>query len=87
MIRPSSFFPQLRYAAAPDRWIGNDSFRLPDRAATEAYLASIRAGRDDVLETRVVDSSFKPTHIWNFEHGVLIPRGMGSRSPHQDKRR
>jgi hypothetical protein len=69
----TSYCPQTRFAAAPDRWFGGEGVRYATRAEAEASLAEIIAARPDLLETRVVESIRKPTNIW--QDGYSIPRG------------
>ena len=60
----TTYCPQTRYAARPDLWLGGEGVRYATREEAEASMEHIRAYREDLLETRVIESSYKPTHVW-----------------------
>jgi hypothetical protein len=56
----TSYIPQTRFAAAPERWFGNYRYETPGQA--EANLASIRARREDLIDSRILESPLKPSN-------------------------
>jgi hypothetical protein len=55
----TSYIPQTRFRQMPSKWWGE--YRYETRAEAEANLASIAARREDLLETRIVESPHGPT--------------------------
>ena len=54
-----SFIAETKFAAMPDRWLGGK--RYETRAEAEANLAAIRAQRADLIDSRIVESSYGPS--------------------------
>jgi hypothetical protein len=59
----TSYCPQVRYAAAPDQWLGgeNTGWRYATFDEAQASLTHIKLTREDLLESRVIESRLKPT--------------------------
>lgn len=72
----TSYYPDVLYRQARGKWTDAKKFRFATKAEAEAYLAQLRTKRDDILETRVVETPHKHGWVWNFEHGVAQERGM-----------
>lgn len=69
-----SYVAKILYAEANGQWIGTDQLRFTTEAEAEAYLADLRSRRGDVLETRVVEHTAKPTSGWDFKNNALCHR-------------
>jgi hypothetical protein len=55
----TSYIPQTKFAANPDKWWG--AYRYETRDEAEANLANIRAKREDLIDSRIVESPHGPT--------------------------
>jgi hypothetical protein len=75
----TSYCPQTKFSTDPlGRWNGGESVRYATPEEAQASLAPIIETRQDLIETRIVESRYKPTHVWRFDKG-----GSESRAPPQ----
>lgn len=84
----TSYCPQTRYAQQPDVWLGGQGVRFATPEEAQASLARLIATRDDLLETRIVESTHKPTDAWVIAgngEGYAIPRGRQDRDDKRGK--
>ena len=74
----TTYSPYCRYAAAPKQWCGSNGFRFATREEAQDYLDAI-IDRPDLLETRIIELPWKPTHTWvefaDGSGGDAQPRG------------
>jgi hypothetical protein len=55
----TSYIPQTKFAGLPNRWFG--AYRYETRKEAEDNLAHIRAYREDLIDTRILESPYGPS--------------------------
>ena len=75
----TSYLAMTRFAGGPDTWCGLEGRRYATPQEAQASLAELIATRDDLLETRIDESPFKPTNLWDFERNCdhVLSRDTG----------
>ena len=70
----TTYIPQTKFTFSGDRWEFSNQVRYATREEAEASMDHIRAGRPDLVATRVVESPHKATRIWT--RGMSIDRAV-----------
>lgn len=68
-----AFYPQTRFMQHLDTWYGNQQFNFATEKEAQAYLDSIHAGRNDILQTRITETSHRVTQIWFADIQKALP--------------
>jgi hypothetical protein len=61
-----SYLAMTRFDGDPD-WGGLGGRRYATPQEAEASLSELRARRTDLVETRIAESPYRPTNLWDFE--------------------
>jgi hypothetical protein len=82
----TSYLAMTRFAGGP-AWFGLKGRRYATPQEAEASLAELRARRLDLVESRIDESPYRPTNLWDFERNCDEVLSRSGKIPSPSRKR